>query len=225
MGHNRKQGSHLIGCSLLRSCVRVEPEELHGPAGLQRRRAGLCLRTRSLGIIRRAPPRCGGVLLLPLHPWVALRRRSGVRNKPFVVLTAYDDLHCFRWCFMWIRTWDYKRWRRSLRSDEWTTGGKMLAIRGRRKKKRATHFRRGWREKRVDEIEKDSSVSSWRWRKFWAGVSCRQLYPFAPLISMVIWRTIQQPERREQTDRPISRSAMGNSTLKVITSHSLITQW
>lgn len=63
----------------LRSPVCVEPWELHGPDGLQRSRAGLCLSARPLGIIRRAPSCCGRVLLLHLHPWVAVRRHRGVR--------------------------------------------------------------------------------------------------------------------------------------------------
>lgn len=40
----------------------------------------MCLATWPLGISRGAPSCCGGVLLLPLHPRVALRGLSRVRR-------------------------------------------------------------------------------------------------------------------------------------------------
>lgn len=71
-----------------RSSVRVEPAELHRPPGLQRRRVGLCLAPCPPGLLRRAPPCRGWVLLLPLHPWLALWRLGGVRKEAFVCAIA-----------------------------------------------------------------------------------------------------------------------------------------
>lgn len=64
-------------------------------------------------------------------------------------------------------------------------------------------FQEGKRKKGEEEREKDSSVPSWRRREFWAGVSCRQLPPFTPLISTVTWHTAlsTQRDRNRQTDR------------------------
>lgn len=64
-------------------------------------------------------------------------------------------------------------------------------------------FQEGKRKKGEEEREKDSSVPSWRRREFWAGVSCRQLPPFTPLISTVTWHTAlsTQRDRNTQTDR------------------------
>lgn len=69
----------LISLHFLRSSVCAGPEELLWPAGLQRCWASLCLAPRPPGISRGASSRCGGVLLLPVHPRVALRGLSRVR--------------------------------------------------------------------------------------------------------------------------------------------------
>lgn len=64
-----------------RSGVRAQPAELHGPLGLQRCRTGMRLPRRPPGLLCRAPARRGRVLLLALHPRLALWRHSGVRRK------------------------------------------------------------------------------------------------------------------------------------------------
>lgn len=64
-----------------RPSVCAQSAELHGLLGLQRRRAGLRLARRPPGLLCRAPARRGRVLLLAMHPRLALRRPGGVRKK------------------------------------------------------------------------------------------------------------------------------------------------
>lgn len=95
-GKRKKVSLLLPDLSFLRSSVCVGPEELLWPSGLQRRRASLCLTKCPLGISRGAPSLRVGLLLLPVHPWVALWRRSGVRkateNETFVLIVPREVL-------------------------------------------------------------------------------------------------------------------------------------
>lgn len=165
----------LISLHFLRSSVCAGPEELLWPAGLQRCWASLCLAPRPPGISRGASSRCGGVLLLPVHPRVALRGLSRVR---IAAVFRGDVRGHYGVC---VRDGGFGNgWKReevkkaSGEIEEWHISG------GKEKKQREEA-----------EREKDSSVSSWRRREFWDGVSCRQLPPFTPLISTATTHSFQ----------------------------------